>query len=301
MIGRGRAADKPALLGAVKSNVGHLESAAGAASLAKVALALRNNKIPPSINYAGPNPYIDFDAEHLKVADTVTDWPRYSGHAIAGVSGFGFGGANAHLVLREVLPSDLVEPEPVAEPSEDKPAEPAGEYVGGVRMDEYGEFVHDDEPAYPSYEEGTYELPGLTDEAKRLIEAGRQELDAAEPHIPVVPLVISGFLTSRKKAAAAELADWIDSEAGRAASLESIGRSLSRRNHGRSRAVVLAHDHDEAVKGLRAVADGKQGPLVLSADGPVTNGPVWVLAGFGAQHRKMGKSLYLRDEVFAED
>ena len=64
--------------------------------------------------------------------------------------------------------------------------------------------------------------------------------------------------------------------------------------------MVLAHDHDEAVKGLRALADGKQSPLVLAADGPVTNGPVWVLAGFGAQHRKMGKSLYLRDAIFAE-
>ncbi len=115
-----------------------------------------------------------------------------------------------------------------------------------------------------------------------------------------MPLAVSGFLTSRKRAAAAELADWIDSPAGRAASLESIGRSLSRRNHGRSRAIVMAHDHDEAVKGLRAIAEGKQSPLVHSADGPVTNGPVWVLAGFGAQHRKMGKNLYLRDEVFAE-
>ena len=55
-----------------------------------------------------------------------------------------------------------------------------------------------------------------------------------------------------------------------------------------------------AIKGLRAVAEGKQSPLVYSADGPVSNGPVWVLAGFGAQHRKMGKSLYLRDDVFAE-
>ena len=110
VVGRGRPADRPALLGAVKSNVGHLESAAGAASLAKIALALQHDKMPPSINYTGPNPYIDFDAVHLKVADTVTDWPRYSGHAIAGVSGFGFGGANAHLVVREVLPTDLVEP-----------------------------------------------------------------------------------------------------------------------------------------------------------------------------------------------
>ena len=62
----------------------------------------------------------------------------------------------------------------------------------------------------------------------------------------------------------------------------------------------MAHDHDEAIKALRALADGKQSPNVYSADGPVTNGPVWVLAGFGAQHRKMAKSLYLRDEIFAE-
>ncbi|WP_217161069.1 polyketide synthase Pks13 [[Mycobacterium] fortunisiensis] len=310
VIGRGRDADKPALLGAVKSNLGHLESAAGAASLAKMTLALANDKLPPSINYAGPNPYIDFDKEHLKVNDTVSEWPRYSGHAVAGVSGFGFGGANAHLVLREVLPSDLVEPQPEPEAVEEKPADDANAvYVGGVRMDEYGEFIHDEDESdsgageYPAYDEANHELPGLTDEAKRLIEAAREELaaaEAAEPTKKIVPLAISAFLTSRKKAAAAELADWIDSEEGRASSLESIGRSLSRRNHGRSRAVVLAHDHDEAIKGLRAIAEGKQHPSVITADGPVTNGPVWVLAGFGAQHRKMGKSLYLREPVFAE-
>ncbi|KMO66817.1 Phthiocerol/phenolphthiocerol synthesis polyketide synthase type I PpsA [Mycolicibacterium chubuense] len=311
VIGRGRAADKPALLGAVKSNVGHLESAAGAASLAKVALALRNDKIPPSINYTGPNPYIDFDKEHLKVADTVTDWPRYSGRAIAGVSGFGFGGANAHLVVREVLASDLVEPAPEPDVAVVTPANDDAKavYVGGVRMDEYGEFLDGDDDGdddaldVPAAAGDDYELPGLTDEALRLLEVAREELAAAEaenPTVPVVPLAVSGFLTSRKKAAAAELADWIDSPEGRASSLESIGRSLSRRNHGRSRAVVLAHDHDEAIKGLRALAEGKPNPIVLSADGPVTNGPVWVLAGFGAQHRKMAKSLYLRDEIFAE-
>ena len=315
VVGRGRPADKPALLGAVKSNVGHLESAAGAASLAKMALALKNDKIPPSINYTGPNPYIDFEAVRLKVADTVTDWPRYSGHAITGVSGFGFGGANAHLVLREVLPSDLVEPEPESEKEKDKQADPSAAdavYVGGVRMDEYGEFISDeplgrraseeaDDTSYSSHvTDEEQELPGLTDEAKRLLEVAREELESEELPAPVVPLAVSGFLTSRKKATAAELADWIDSQEGRASSLESIGRSLSRRNHGRSRAVVLAHDHDEAIKGLRALADGKQNPNVFTADGPVTNGPVWVLAGFGAQHRKMAKSLYLRNETFAE-
>ncbi|MGD9619121.1 MAG: polyketide synthase Pks13 [Mycolicibacterium sp.] len=313
VIGRGRDDHKPALLGAVKSNVGHLESAAGAASLAKIALALRNDKIPPSINYTGPNPYIDFEKEHLQVADTVTEWPRYSGKAIAGVSGFGFGGANAHMVLREVLPSDLVEPDPAPEVAVVTPATADSEavYIGGVRMDEYGEFVdtggdsHGDSaldgPGVADDEEP--QLPGLTEEALRLLAVAREELAAEQAEnaaAKLVPLAVSGFLTSRKRAAAAELADWMDSPDGGASSLESIGRSLSRRNHGRSRAVVLARDHDEAIKGLRALADGKPSPSVLSADGPVSNGPVWVLAGFGAQHRKMAKSLYLRDDTFAE-
>ena len=65
VIGRGRPADKPVLLGAIKTNVGHMESAAGAASLAKMVLSLQHDKLPPSINYAGPNPYIDFDAAHI--------------------------------------------------------------------------------------------------------------------------------------------------------------------------------------------------------------------------------------------
>ena len=89
----------------MKSNFGHLESAAGAASLAKVVLALQQDKLPASINYAGPNPYIAFDKAHLQVVAEPADWPRYSGHAIAGVSGFGFGGTNAHVVVREYAPA----------------------------------------------------------------------------------------------------------------------------------------------------------------------------------------------------
>lgn len=304
VVGRGRPVDRPALLGAVKTNVGHLESAAGAASMAKVVLALQHDKLPPSINFAGPSPYIDFDAMRLKVIDRPTDWPRYGGYALAGVSSFGFGGANAHLVVREVLPRDVIEREPepeskVTAEAASEAAEPPTMEAHALRFDDFGNIIPDAE--VPEEEEP--ELPGVTDEALRLKEIALEELaaqEAAEPTKPLIPLVVSAFLTSRKKAAAAELADWMESPEGQASSLESIGRALSRRNHGRSRAVVLAHDHEEAVKGLRAVAEGKQRPGVFSVDGPVTNGPVWVLAGFGAQHRKMGKSLYLRNAVFAE-
>jgi polyketide synthase 13 len=302
VVGRGRPADRPALLGAVKTNVGHMESAAGVASMAKVVLALQHDKLPPSINFAGPSPYIDFDAMRLRVIDTATDWPRYGGYALAGVSSFGFGGANAHVVVREVLPRDVIEREPESEP-EVKTAAEATEAPTfeshSLRFDDFGNIIPDPSAA----EEPEPELPGVTDEALRLKEVALEELAAQEDSErtkPLIPLAVSAFLTSRKKAAAAELADWMESAEGQASSLESIGRSLSRRNHGRSRAVVLAHDHEEAIKGLRAVAEGKQRAGVFSVDGPVTAGPVWAMAGFGAQHRKMGKSLYLRNEVFAE-
>ncbi|WP_370462779.1 polyketide synthase Pks13 [Mycobacterium sp. Marseille-P9652] len=299
VVGRGRPADRPALLAAIKTNIGHTESAAGAASMAKVVLALQHDKLPPSINFAGPSPYIDWDNVHLKVVDQPTDWPRYGGYALAGVSSFGFGGANAHVVVREVLPRDVIEREPEPE-AVTKPAAEAAETPAleghSLRFDEFGNILSDE----PGADEEEYELPGVTEEALRLKEAALEELAGQELPPPVVPLVVSAFLTSRKKAAAAELADWMESPEGQASSLESIGRSLSRRNHGRSRAVVLAHDHEEAIKGLRAIAEGKQRPGVFSTDGPVTSGPVWVLAGFGAQHRKMGKSLYLRNPVFAE-
>ncbi|MFD3637649.1 beta-ketoacyl synthase N-terminal-like domain-containing protein, partial [Streptomyces sp. NPDC058664] len=69
VIGRSRDADKPALLGSVKTNFGHLESGAGVPALAKVLMSFQHNVIPPNINYAGPSPYIPFEQANLKVVD----------------------------------------------------------------------------------------------------------------------------------------------------------------------------------------------------------------------------------------
>ena len=85
LIGRGRDADRPTLLGSAKTNFGHMESAAGAAGLAKIVLGMQHDAVPPTINYAGPNPYIDFDAARLSVVTETTPWPRYSGRAVAGI------------------------------------------------------------------------------------------------------------------------------------------------------------------------------------------------------------------------
>ncbi|WP_156753676.1 type I polyketide synthase [Actinokineospora pegani] len=101
VLGEKRHAKRPLLLGSVKSNLGHLEGAAGIVGLIKVVLGLRHSRIPRSLRYHSPNPHIDFAAGRLSVVSEATDWPRYAGVARAGVSAFGFGGTNAHVVLEE--------------------------------------------------------------------------------------------------------------------------------------------------------------------------------------------------------
>ncbi|MGA2604831.1 MAG: beta-ketoacyl synthase N-terminal-like domain-containing protein [Verrucomicrobiia bacterium] len=96
---------RPCALGSVKTNLGHLEAAAGIAGLIKVALALRYREIPPSLHFERPNPHIPFDELPLRVQTTLGPWPVGSGPALAGVSSFGFGGTNAHVVLEEAPPA----------------------------------------------------------------------------------------------------------------------------------------------------------------------------------------------------
>src|ERR1017187_1506691 len=101
VLGMERPAGRLCALGSVKTNIGHLEAAAGIAGLIKVALALRHREIPPILHFEKPNPHIPFDELPLRVQTTLSPWPAESGPALAGVSSFGFGGTNAHVVLQE--------------------------------------------------------------------------------------------------------------------------------------------------------------------------------------------------------
>jgi phthiocerol/phenolphthiocerol synthesis type-I polyketide synthase D len=96
-----RDASQPLLIGSVKSNLGHLEAAAGIVGLIKTVLSLGHRRIPASLHYADRHPHIDFDGLRLAVVDRETAWPDADRPARAGVSAFGFGGTNAHVVLEE--------------------------------------------------------------------------------------------------------------------------------------------------------------------------------------------------------
>ncbi|WP_405856557.1 acyltransferase domain-containing protein [Streptomyces sp. NBC_01515] len=99
VLGAGRDPEQPLLLGSVKGNLGHLESAAGITGLVKTVLALHHDLVPPSLH--GDS----LDDARLRVVTEPEPWPRYGGTATAGISGFGFGGTNAHAVLEEWRPA----------------------------------------------------------------------------------------------------------------------------------------------------------------------------------------------------
>ncbi len=88
-------------LGSVKSNIGHLETSAGLAGLFKLILALKQREIPASLHYESANPAIRFEETPFFVNDTTRPWPERPGPRLGGVSSFGFGGANAHVVVEE--------------------------------------------------------------------------------------------------------------------------------------------------------------------------------------------------------
>ncbi|MGW3042847.1 SDR family NAD(P)-dependent oxidoreductase, partial [Kitasatospora sp. NPDC001159] len=91
-------------IGSVKSNIGHLESASGMAGLCKVLLQMEHGELVPSLHADPPNPNIDFDSTPLRVQRELTPWPRQGGRPRrAGISSFGAGGANAHLVVEEYV------------------------------------------------------------------------------------------------------------------------------------------------------------------------------------------------------
>ena len=101
-----RPADAPLLIGSVKTNLGHLETAAGVAGLVKAVLVLQHRQIPASLHFETPNPHIDFAALKLRVPTALESFQERDGPHFVGVNSFGFGGANAHVILEEPpLPS----------------------------------------------------------------------------------------------------------------------------------------------------------------------------------------------------
>ncbi|WDT53170.1 SDR family NAD(P)-dependent oxidoreductase [Streptomyces sp. G7(2002)] len=161
-LGTDRTAEAPAHrcgIGSVKTNIGHLEGAAGIAGMLKVILAMRHRKLPATVNFRKLNPLINLDGSPLYVLDRLTDWDTEGSAPLrAGVSSFGFGGTNAHVLLEAADPVAATEDEgeqwlPVSAKDEERLRETCARLARWVRT---------------RIEQN--ELPALTDVARTLRE-----------------------------------------------------------------------------------------------------------------------------------
>jgi acyl transferase domain-containing protein/acyl carrier protein len=110
VFGSSHSAEKPLLIGSVKTNIGHLEAAAGIAGLIKVVLSIQQCQIPPHLHVQQPNPHIEWQPT-IAIPSHLTDWRPDSGDRLAGVSSFGFSGTNAHVIVSSP-PIAATKPEP---------------------------------------------------------------------------------------------------------------------------------------------------------------------------------------------
>ena len=121
VLGAGREASRPLLIGSVKTNIGHLEAAAGIAGVIKVILSLEHEVLPQHLHFRNPSPHIPWDRLAVQVVKEATAWERNGRPRIAGVSSFGFAGTNAHVIIEEA-PDEVgqvaVAPGPVDQPGD---------------------------------------------------------------------------------------------------------------------------------------------------------------------------------------
>jgi acyl transferase domain-containing protein/acyl carrier protein len=110
VFGPGRDPARPLWLGSVKTNLGHLEGAAGVTGLVKLVLSLRARLVPPHLHFTTPSPHIPWAQLPLRVLTQLTPWEPINGRRIAGVSAFGFSGTNAHVVVEEAPAPPAAQP-----------------------------------------------------------------------------------------------------------------------------------------------------------------------------------------------
>ncbi|MER5970588.1 type I polyketide synthase [Streptomyces sp. NPDC002055] len=260
-------------LGSVKTNLGHLEPAAGITGLIKAVLCLRNALIPPNLHFSRWNPAIDPAGTRFFVPGEPTPWPAPdTAPRLAAVSSFGFSGTNAHVVLEQA-------PEPRS-----RALLPTPRSDGAVGAEGTGA-------------EGTG-AEGAGAEGARAEGAGAE--GAGEDPAPDVFLVAAG---SRDvlPAAAERLADWLEGD-GAAVPLRDVAHTLAlRRSAGRGRLGVTAATRPELTGALRAFAAGQARPGVVSGavGAEISRRPVWVFSGHGSQWAGMGRGLLEHEPAFA--
>ncbi|MEV8099753.1 type I polyketide synthase [Kitasatospora sp. NPDC085879] len=261
-VGQGRCA-----LGSVKTNVGHLEPAAGVIGLIKAVLCLQRGLVPPNLNFTRWNPAINARGTRLFVPTDLAAWPTLTASRLAAVSSFGFSGTNAHVILEQA------------------PAHTRTAVLPGA-------------PTTGTATTGTATTGTATTADAVPVDAAPQQKQTTPPHV----LLLAAGSPDALPAAAARLAHWLETE-GAAAPLHDIAHTLAlRHSPGHGRLGVVGGSHVQLTRALRSFEAGQAHPGVVRGHvgAGVSRRPVWVFSGQGSQWQGMGHDLLNNDPAFAE-
>ena len=266
--GAGRPAERPLLLGSVKTNIGHLEAAAGVAGVIKVLLSMRAGVIPRHLHFERPNPRVDWERLPVRVTASASAWPSGADRPPrAGVSSFGYSGTNAHVVVEGhgVAGEDAAAPVEVAEPPEGVARPAAGGAWLPVRSASPPPNVHPET------------APGTEPPAAR--------------EVRLLPL--SGRTDEALRQLAGRYVAWLDRRRGEpppALLADMAWTAGTGRSHFACRAGVVFED----AKDLRAQLEALAAAPAAARPGPAGK-VAFLFTGQGSQWAGMGRGLYERE------
>ncbi|MER6944262.1 type I polyketide synthase [Nonomuraea sp. NPDC000554] len=316
VLREGRPADRPCLIGSVKSNIGHTEFVAGLAGLLKTALAVRNRTVPATLHVTEPHAVLRAQDPAVQLALCTQDWPSRGTPALAGVSSFGMSGTNIHLVLSEaprptphtvsrlapdtatrLAPDTATRPAPAAAfPSTLGPlsdAAPVSPVAAGVLPS----------PSLPLQRRSAH-VGGVLGVGGA---HGAEKPDAEEAHgagkpdaKPVYVLPVSARDPQALRELAVAYADRLDAGTDVDDLCFSAGARTSQRDR---RLAAIGADAASLAAALRAFGESGRddGRTLVAGEHRVTRKPrvVFVFPGQGAQWEGMGRDLLARDPAFA--
>ncbi|MYK66811.1 MAG: SDR family oxidoreductase, partial [Gemmatimonadetes bacterium] len=266
VYGRGRDPERPLLIGSVKTNIGHLECAAGVASLIKAVLAMNEGRIPRQLHFNDPNPHLEWERLPVRVTSADTDWPSHADRPPrAGISSFGLSGTNAHVVVE------------------------GAEQPDGTRRRDAG-------PAWPAGAAQTI-APRLPEQSARLPVSPAAFVPRDTRILP-----LSGKSPDALRQLALRYLAWLDEReaapSANGAALESLLADMAwtagaGRSHFARRAAIPFQTADSLREALRAIADHR--PTGVHPPAPEADTPrklAFAYPGEGSEQVGMGRDIY---------